>query len=635
MLGTIALAIALEGDRTAGIAVMAIVMGIGVWLLKLSVSIGARAFFFGQMLFVGYLLGFLSRGAINDAQLGWIAAILWFAAVVNLVVKAAMFVPLSRGALRRTIRAFFARSRGVIAAAAELFQSSSERGRERARRRLSRRLIRLNEAALIIDGLLNDHAEIAHDVHARLFEIELTVQNIGRLAGALCDADIPPDLHSAIGACLAEIRDDRDRPGGECLEKLARLGADAAAPIGQLEVARVARLASAIADWRLALASWSVGPSIGGADAVPFESSVTLMFGNLPVYSLASSNAAAAKGSIRAHLRLDPLAQTGIRIAVAVAVAAAAGSILSERRFYWAVIAVFIAFIGANTSGEQVTKAVNRVLGTIVGILIGSLLADAIGDSTWSLAVIVLALGFGVYFIRVSYVLMVIGVTVMVSQLYVQLGEFSNHLLLLRLEETTIGAVVAALAALLTFPVRTHQAVRVAAQEYYTQLAELLRGLAERLNAGRDARSLTPATRGLDHANQQLLTTARPLTRSPFRRDEVEHNLLLYSLAAHHARNVAAAVQPGVVLAAPTSTAAIDALTAQRNLVERLEQYLGGLVNGRTPGAIALTDELRRADDILPAALGSNARGDDRLLLRHIARLDETLSELGDNLRRP
>ena len=141
------------------------------------------------------------------------------------------------------------------------------------------------------------------------------------------------------------------------------------------------------------------------------------------------------------------------------AVASALGSILSERRFYWAVIAVFIAFVGANTSGEQVTKAVNRVLGTIVGILLGSLLAHAIGHSTWSLAVIVLALGFGVYFIRVSYALMVIGVTVMVSELYEQLGEFSNHLLLLRLEETAIGAVVAALAALLVFPVRTIHAV--------------------------------------------------------------------------------------------------------------------------------------------------------------------------------
>lgn len=296
-------------------------------------------------------------------------------------------------------------------------------------------------------------------------------------------------------------------------------------------------------------------------------------------------------------------------------------------------IAVFIAFMGANTTGEQVTKAVNRVLGTIVGILIGSLLAHAIGDSTWSLAVIVLALGIGVHFIRVSYALMVIGVTIMVSQLYVQLGEFSNQLLVLRLEETTIGAVVAALAALLILPVRTRQAARVAARDYYERLAELLSGLADQLDTGRSALSLTTATRGLDHANQQLLTTARPLSRSPFRRNDVEHNLLLFGLAAYHARNVAAGVQRGVVLAAPARTAAIDALNVQRALVVLLEQHLGHLINGRAAGdAASLTDKLRPAGDNLPASPGSASGSDERFLLRHIARLDETLAELGENL---
>jgi uncharacterized membrane protein YccC len=247
--------------------------------------------------------------------------------------------------------------------------------------------------------------------------------------------------------------------------------------------------------------------------------------------------------------------------------------------------------------------------------------------------VIVLALGFGVYFIRVSYALMVIGVTVAVSQLYVQLGEFSNHLLVLRLEETTIGAVVAALAALFVLPVRTRQAARVAARDYYARLGELLSGLAERLDTGTAAYSLTTGSRGLDHASQQLLTTARPLSRSPFRRNEVEHNLLLFGLAAHHARNVAAGVERGVVLAVPARIAAIDALNVQRELVALLEQHLGGLVNGRAAGdAASLTDELRRTGDILPAALGSAARSDERFLLRHIARLDETLAELGDNL---
>ena len=52
------------------------------------------------------------------------------------------------------------------------------------------------------------------------------------------------------------------------------------------------------------------------------------------------------------------------------------------------------------------------------------------------------------------------------------------------------------------------------------------------------------------------------------------------------------------------------------------------------PPASALTEELRREGDLLGVALdGGSSRG-ERQFLRHIARLDETLAELGDNLAR-
>ena len=132
--------------------------------------------------------------------------------------------------------------------------------------------------------------------------------------------------------------------------------------------------------------------------------------------------------------------------------ACAAGSALSERRFYWAVIAVFIAFTGGNTSAEQLSRAIQRTLGTFVGVFIGSLVATAVGPNPWSLAAIIPALTVGLYFVQVSYWRMAVGITIMVSELYVQLGEFSSGLLVLRLEETALGAVVATLAAVLIFP---------------------------------------------------------------------------------------------------------------------------------------------------------------------------------------
>lgn len=365
------------------------------------------------------------------------------------------------------------------------------------------------------------------------------------------------------------------------------------------------------------------------------------MFGNLPGSALVSSDAAAPHGSWRERLRLDLPAQSAIRLTIAVAAAASVGSILSGRRFYWAVIAVFIAFIGANTTGEQIFKAANRVAGTVVGILIGSLLANAIGASTWSVLVILLSLGLGVYFLRASYALMVIGVTVTVSQLYVQLGEYSNQLLVLRLEETAIGAAIAGVAALLVFPVGARQASRVATREYYARLGELLDGLAERLDTG-DRRAdaaamagtLSAASRSLDHASHQLRSAALPLSRAPFRRDEVEHNLLLFAQASHHARNVAAEVQDDLTLGTKVRQAATTTLRTQRRLVGSLQQRVDHLANGNVTGNGAITEELRREGDLLGVTLQDGSSRGERQFLRHIARLDETLAELGDNLTR-
>ena len=306
---------------------------------------------------------------------------------------------------------------------------------------------------------------------------------------------------------------------------------------------------------------------------------------------------AAAIGRRRAlwRLRLDPPTQTAIRAAVAVA--SAVGSVVSEGRFYWAVLAVFVTFMGTNNSGEQVIKAIHRVGGTIAGVLIGSLLANAIGHSTWSLVVIIGALGLGVYFFKVSFATFVIALTVALAQLYSQLGEYSNHLLGLRLEETAIGGAVAVAAAIWIFPVATRSAARVAERTYLGSLAALLARAAEYPPAPGDA-PLSSGSRALDHAHQ-LLTTARPLARNPWHRPGIERDLPAYTRTAHHARNLVAdvtrenAVDPGVAdrLAAAAEVAAAEAAAAaaegERGAVghlDRLEETIAELATSLAPG---------------------------------------------------
>ena len=643
MLASMALSIQFLHDRTIGILAMAVVMGVGAYLPKFTPQIGQRAFAFGQMLFVGYLIGFLSRGAIVTHDLGWIAAVMWVAIAVNLVLKLAIFLPLRRGALDRTIRAFFARSQAVVVTAAELYRGGGVPGHERrrTRRRLARRLNRLNEGALIADALLETNAPIADEAHARLFDSELIMQNIGRLADALVDCELPGDVHRAIGDCLATVRDSHGARAGDGLETLRRYACEEEATrTHPLQTGRVIRMADALVGWTLARRRWRQDITPADREAsVPFQPAVSLMFGNLPGSALVSREAAAPQGSWRARLGLDLPAQTAIRLTIAVASAAAIGSVLSERRFYWAVLAVFISFMGTFTSGEQVLKAINRVGGTVIGILLGSLLAHAIGASTWSVAVVLGALGLGIYFMRASYALMVIGITITVSQLYVQLGEYSNQLLLLRLEETAIGAAVAVLAAIVVFPVRTRQATRVATRDYYDLLGQLLGRIVARLEGDDDATPLSGLSRSLDSAGHQLRSAALPLARQPFRRDDVQHNLLLFGQASHHARNLAARLTPDSELGPAVREAAAATLRSQRRLIGALRVRLDSTIS---PGAFAapaddgaagpLTQELRRFGDLLGLALDDRGTLDERQFLRHLARLDETLAELGDNL---
>ena len=643
MLASMALSIQLAHDRTLGILAMAMVMGIGAYLPKFTPRIGQRAFAFGQMLFVGYLIGFLSRGAIVTRDLGWIAAIMWVAIAVNLVLKLAIFLPLRRGALDRTVRAFFARSQAVVVAAAELYGGVAGAERERTRRRLGRRLNRLNESALIADALLETNAPIAHEAHARLFDSELIVQNIGRLSDVLVDADLPADVQRAIGDCLAAVRDSRGARVGDGVQTLRRYACrEEAMRTHPLETGRVIRLADALVGWTLARERWQqeITPADRAA-SVHFQPAVSLMFGNLPGSALVSQEAAAPRGSWRARLGLDLPAQTAIRLTIAVASAAALGSVLSERRFYWAVLAVFISFMGTFTSGEQVFKAINRVAGTVVGILLGSLLAHAIGDSTWSVPIVLGALSLGIYFMRASYALMVIGITITVSQLYVQLGEYSNELLVLRLEETAIGAAVAVLAAMVVFPVRTRQATRVATRDYYDLLAQLLARIVARLEGEPEDEEtpLSGLSRSLDSAGHQLRSAALPLARTPFRRDEVQHNLLLFGHASHHARNLAARLSPDAELGPAVREAATSTLRSQRRLIGALGVRLDSTISPHALGGSVgdggpLTQELRRHGDLLGLALEDQGTLDERQFLRHLARLDETLAELGDNLSR-
>jgi hypothetical protein len=82
-LAMFALGIELVGHHTLGLVVFTLVVAVGVYARKFVPRFGPRAFVWGNILFVGYLFGFLAGRELRLDQLHWLAAIAWLAAAAN------------------------------------------------------------------------------------------------------------------------------------------------------------------------------------------------------------------------------------------------------------------------------------------------------------------------------------------------------------------------------------------------------------------------------------------------------------------------------------------------------------------------------------------------------------------------
>ena len=116
--------------------------------------------------------------------------------------------------------------------------------------------------------------------------------------------------------------------------------------------------------------------------AEEFQPQVATFGGWLPGSAVIAGAASLERGGtgLVERIRLAPYARIAIQMGVAVGGAIIAGDALSGRRFYWAVIAAFITFMGANTAGEQLRKSVLPGGRTVVGVIVGAVLAHLVGD---------------------------------------------------------------------------------------------------------------------------------------------------------------------------------------------------------------------------------------------------------------
>jgi uncharacterized membrane protein YgaE (UPF0421/DUF939 family) len=641
MVGALALGIALGGHRVVALASLVVMLSVGTYLRRF----GPRGFVGGILLFLGDFFGFFLHGAVTMSDLGWLTAEIGVGLVVAIAVRFTLFYPHPARALARIERSYGARARKVLRLALAIFEDPDHGDRQA--RQLHQQLVRLNEAALMIDAQLGDASAVADGssgqlLHQRLFDIELALTNVARFAPVMGRLDLPADQRQQIREGLSAMSNgDTDGAKAHGIALIDSLSSTAfsGGEADRTAVVVTHRFAESIIDLAEIRAGWTslgrTGDGEGDGGKGSFQPSVVLFGGWLPGSAQVSAAASMERGGrhLADRVTLAPYTRTAIQMGVAVAVAITLGDLRSGRRFYWAVIAAFITFMGANNSGEQARKAILRVVGTVVGIVIGSLLAHAVGHhSYWSITVILVSIFFAFYLMRINYAFMVIGITVMVSQLYVQLGEFSNSLLLLRLEETTIGAAVAIAVVMLVLPLRTRQVLGVAMRAHVQALSKLLDHATGELLGDEPAgeSTLRADARALDATYQALVATIQPLRRNLFGHvdDLVGSAVQLASASRHYARNLVADVEAVGALDAETI---LDLRRGSETLRQSLEVVAAAFGRPRTGTYTRSASQFDQAERRLEGSTGMIDSG--QLALRDLKLIDGTMARLAEAMQ--
>ncbi|MDT7799030.1 MAG: hypothetical protein QOI78_2463, partial [Actinomycetota bacterium] len=206
-------------------------------------------------------------------------------------------------------------------------------------------------------------------------------------------------------------------------------------------------------------------------------------------------------------------------------------------------------FTGTATRSEVFLKSANRVVGTLVGLGAGIGLAHlTAGHPAAVLVAIVGSMFCGFYLQRLSYAYMIFFVTIMVSQLYSVLNEFSAGLLVLRLEETAIGAAIGVGVGLVLTPLSTRDTVRTTERALARTLGELLNAAADRFEGHAAAADLDAKVRVLDNDLRQLRLVAAPLVAAvPWGGGSrtTRHRLTLAATLVQHTHRLIAVLRRG------------------------------------------------------------------------------------------
>jgi uncharacterized membrane protein YccC len=461
---------------------------------------GPRGTALGMVTFMSYFFTLYLRASLS--QLPWLIGAVLVGALCTFLLSVVL-PDRQESVLRANVRALRARMAIVVDTTADLVRTGQID--ERRRRRLRRRTARLNETALLVQAQIEDRVNpgalwpgvTAEDLGMWLFDAELTVERVAAAGAAAAEADLPAATRVELGRALAQLSRAIRAPHPDGLRQAADMAqrlCDQSANRTDLPMRRLAMAivesAEATADIRAIVERVETRAAMDLGDDKP-----------------------ALQPEPRVQPTMLPTTRQAVQMAVAAALAIVIGEAVSPSRWFWAVIAAFVVFAGTNSWAETVSKGWQRLLGTILGVPSGVLVATLVsGNTAASLVLIFVCLFCAFYFMKLTYSLMTFWISTMLALLYGLLGEFSLRLLLLRIEETAIGAVIGVVAAMLVLPINTRAKVRADARTFFLTLSDLIETSVASLFGDEITTTPTEMARQLDRDLLQFRTSAKPLT---------------------------------------------------------------------------------------------------------------------------
>jgi hypothetical protein len=630
----------LASHRVLADAVFVTVTMVAVYIRRF----GPRGFALGMAAFMPFFLSQFLH--VTVAQLPWLllAAATGFGS--TLLLRGWAFAERPERTLDRLVRAFRAHLHALVEAVADLL-AAVPGDIEDELRDLRRRRARLNDTAVLLAETVEQHgADHRGDFEGRearggdgeaftlgILDAELAAERLAVATERLVQGAAPVDDGSrrallaglrGLGAALAT----GTPPGmvAAMLEQARRSVSTLAAETQgrrdrtQRVAFAVIRLADALEAARRADRRAPAGddPAARLPSDQPDGGPVPIDQLGVPDVSVDpdADEDAATKTDVDQPRSLALSTRQAIQVGIATSLAIVVGELVSPARWYWAVLTAFLVFAGTSSRGDVLSRGWQRIIGTIGGVFAGMSLAVLVsGHELLALLVMFGCAFLALYLVRISQTMLALWITAVLAVLYGLIGQFSVQTLVLRIEETAVGAAMGMLAAYLVLPKRTREAFDEALDDMLDAADAVLAASVERILGREPARPLGMLAQDLHKALSTLRERSKPLDSPlPWRRGGSSYQRTLRVLTAveHYTRSLA---QLADHVREPEWAPTLQPATAGvRTNLDALRQIL----HGRHTGQIS------SAEDLIDAAEAYAARTPDpdrRAALLRAARL--------------